>query len=100
MASYEIPEDPELLREWVKTEEEAQKNAVTAVADMATEIRMQQQAEQELMRQIHEITRKRRELEDQRDKIKLEARAKITLMEQAKRKLQTFESEKAINARY
>lgn len=99
MAEIEIPEDFDELREWIKNTEEEQAKNVSAVAYTSAEVQRVLEEEIKLRSQMNEIVRKRREIEDKRDALKREARAKETAMIQAKRRMETFASEQAINER-
>lgn len=99
MSSNEIPEDYEALKVWLQEKEDLQKQYVETMPDLSAQIAKQLKEEQELQAQVMEIVRKRRAIETQRDLIKNQVRADQTAMAQAKRKLETFASEKAIQAR-
>lgn len=96
---YAIPEEFDELREWVTSQEESQKEDVEAVKEISVDIQEIIRAENELRSKMNEIIRQRRQLQEKQDERKRAAKLKETALIQAKRKLQTFESEKAINER-
>ena len=96
---YAIPEEFEELKEWVHSTEAEQKQDVEAVQEISVDIQAIIQAENELRSKMNEIIRKRRQLQEKQDERKRAAKHKETALIQAKRRLQTFESEKAINER-
>jgi SNF2 family DNA or RNA helicase len=99
LEAEEIPEDFNELKSWMEKKEEEQKAYAEAMPDIAKEIQADLKAEQELQAQMMAITRKRREKERQRDLIKRQAQADHAAMIQAKRKIETFASERAIQNR-
>lgn len=99
MAEYEIPEEYEDLKKWMENKEKEQKEYADQIPDLAKELAEQRKAEQELMAQVNSIVRKRREIEQQQDLIRKQLRADREAMAQAKRKLETFASERAIEQR-
>lgn len=96
MAEYEIPEDYEELMGWVKEKEKAQEEAVTEVKIASGELQPLLDAEQELRAKYNEIIRQRKEIEAKRDAAKKRAKDDEAALIRAKRQLQTFQSEKAI----
>jgi SNF2 family DNA or RNA helicase len=96
MAEYEIPDNFEDLRQWIEEKEKQQKEYSEKIPEISSTIQAELKAEQELMAKVHEITRRRREMERQRDLIKNQARADQSAMAQAKRRLETFASDRAI----
>jgi SNF2 family DNA or RNA helicase len=99
LSAYEIPEDYDALKEWITKKEEEQRQYTEKMPEFSVEIQKALQAENELKAQIYEIQRKRKEAEYQRDLIKQQAKADQTAMTQAKRRLETFASERAIEER-
>jgi SNF2 family DNA or RNA helicase len=99
LSAHEIPEDFETLKEWLKQKEEEQQTYVDQIPSFSEEINKALKAENELKSQIYEIQRKRIAAEQQRDLIKRQVKADQTAMAQAKRKLETFMSERAIAER-
>ena len=99
MATYEIPEDFEELKEWLKQKETEQESYTSKMPEFSSLIAAELEAERELKVQLNAIIRKRQEIENQRDLIKKQAREDQAAMAQAKRKLETFASERAIEER-
>jgi SNF2 family DNA or RNA helicase len=99
MAEIEIPDEFEALKEWITNKETEQKTYVEQVQALSAEINSEQEVERELMSKLNEIVRKRREREAQRDLLRKQAKADETAMIQAKRRLETFASERAIEER-
>lgn len=99
MSSHDIPEEYEDLKTWMEEKEAQQKEFAERMPEFNVQIQEDLKAERELMAKVHEITRRRRQKEQQRDLIKQQVRADQTAMAQAKRKLETFASERAIEER-
>lgn len=99
MAEYEIPENFEELQEWVINKEAEQKFIADKVPQLNSEIQRQLAEEAKIKQQLNEMAAKRRELENMQSEMRRKARAESTAIEQAKRKLETFASEKALKER-
>ncbi len=99
MSSYDIPEDFESLKSWIENKEKEQKEYVDTMPTLNKSIQEALDEENRLKAQVMEHVRRRREFEAQRDLIKNQVRADQTAMIQAKRKLETFASERAIEDR-
>lgn len=99
MAEIEIPEDYEQLKQWYAKKEYETEQLTSQVPELAASIAEQRKAEQELRSKLYEITRKRNELESQQDAIRKQAKLDQAAMIAAKRKLDTFASEQAIQQR-
>jgi SNF2 family DNA or RNA helicase len=99
VAEYDIPEDYESLMDWVKNKETEQVQAVKEVQTISADLQPLLEAEQELRAKMNEIIRQRREYEERQANIRHKARADESALVIAKRQLQTFQSEKAINER-
>lgn len=99
MSTIELPEDPEQLEEWVRNQEVRQKEYVAQVSELAKDIQKELQEEQEVRARYAELAKRRKQREFDRDQLKQMARQEELAIVQAKRKLQTFQSEKAIQIR-
>lgn len=99
MSEYQIPEDFDELQKWIKTKEEEQKFAADKVPQLNTEIQRQLAAEAKLKEELNALAAKRREMEKIQHDLRTQARKDVTAIEQAKRKLETFASEKALRDR-
>lgn len=99
MTAYEIPETFEELKEWYQKKEEEQKNYTEKIPEFQSTIQKALAEERELMAQVNQLVRKRRQIESERDALKKKAQQDQEAMAQAKRKLETFASERAIEAR-
>jgi len=97
MATIEIPEDPEQLEAWVKEREAEQKKQTEEISRIAKDIQKDLAEEQEVRAKYAELAKRRKQRENERDRIKQQAKAEELAVIQAKRKLQTFKSEVAIN---
>jgi SNF2 family DNA or RNA helicase len=99
MAQFEIPEEFEELQQWVLNTEEEQRKAVEQIPDLTKEINTTRAEEVELEKKLNELYHKRRENERLQKLLRDKAKAQETALLQAKRKLETFASEKAIQDR-
>lgn len=99
MATVEIPEDPEKLEEWVRAKEAKQAEYANQVSELAKAIQKELQEEQEARARYAELAKRRKQREFDRDQLKQMAKQDELAVIQAKRKLATFQSEKAIQAR-
>jgi SNF2 family DNA or RNA helicase len=99
MAEYEIPENYEDLKVWMEKKEAEQKEYIEQMPKFSATIQADLTAERELLAKVAEITRRRRAVEAQRDLIKKQVNSDSAAMVQAKRKLETFASQQAIDAR-
>jgi len=95
----DIPTNFNELKEWLAKKEEEQKSYVDKMPELSTLIQEQLKIEQELKVQYNAVIKKRREIEEQRDLIKKQAKADESAMIAAKRRLETFASEQAIEER-
>jgi Superfamily II DNA/RNA helicases, SNF2 family len=99
LTTEEIPEDYAELKAWMTRKEEFQKEIVEQMPAITKEIQARLAAEAELKSKLNELMRERRIYEDNRDRLKSQARADSAAMVVAKRKLETFASEAAIAKR-
>lgn len=99
MSEIEIPEDYEELKAWYLTKEQERLERVSKVPTLAEELSKQRKAEEELRKQLANIVANRRKIEDEQAEIRRKNRADEVAMHQAKRKLDTFASERAIQER-
>lgn len=99
MSEYQIPDDMDTLLEWVRTKEEEQAEAVQVIPKIAAQIQEDLSEENKLKAQMMEIVRRRRARENIRDAAKKAIKDNEAVVIAAKRKLETFQSEKAIQAR-
>lgn len=99
-ANEEIPEDYENLAEWIKSKENEQVEITTKVKSLSSELTPLLEEEQKLRSLMNEISRKRRKFEEQKNSLRRKARADEAALIRAKRRLQTFQSERAIQERY
>jgi SNF2 family DNA or RNA helicase len=99
MAEYELPSDFDELKEWITKKEEEQKTYVEKIPELSALIQEQLKIENELKAKYNEAIRRRREVQDQQDLIRKQAKSDEAAMIQAKRRLETFASEKAIEER-
>ena len=100
MAMYEIPDNPEELLEWIKAKEDEQRQDVRTVQKRNSEITSILNEEQAIKAQLNELMRRRDAIQRERDAVKKKARDEAEVMAQAKRRLETFKSEQAINDQY
>lgn len=99
MAEYEIPEDYDTLKTWLRDKEAEQNSYIEQMPTIAASIQEDLKAERELTIKVAEIQRRRRAAEAQRDLIKRQATADNSAMIAAKRRLETFASQRAIEER-
>lgn len=100
MATFEVPDNPEELMAWIKAKEDEQRNDVETVQKRNAEANSILNEEQILKAQLAELQRKRDAIQRERDELKQKARAEAEAMAVAKRRLETFKSEQAINEEY
>lgn len=99
MAEFEIPEDFEALAEWIVDAEAKQKFVADKVPEINSQVQKQLAEEAKLKQQLNEMAAKRRELEAAQAELRRQARAEEVALAQAKRKMETFASERAIRER-
>ncbi|MFE1915005.1 DEAD/DEAH box helicase [Streptomyces anandii] len=96
MAEIEIPEDFDELKRWLEIKESQAAEIVEQIPVISQELAEERKAEQELVSKLAEIRRRRQAKQDQQDLLRKQARLDQAAMAQAKRRLETFMSEKAI----
>lgn len=99
MAEIELPEDMDELRKWLENKEKQAAEIAETMPLLAADMAIERKEEQELRAKLAAITNRRRAIEEQQDMLRKQAKLDQTAMAQAKRKLQTFMSEKAIEDR-
>lgn len=99
MSEYEIPENYDELKSWLENKEKEQLEYRQQMPELAALVEAQRKQEQALKVQLNEIMRVRQQYQEQQDLIRKQVRADETAMAQAKRKLETFASERAIAER-
>jgi SNF2 family DNA or RNA helicase len=99
MAEIELPEDPEQLRQWYMDKEKENISLVSEIPELSALEEEQRRIENELRAKLNEVSRKRRAAQDRKDIIRRQAKANESAMIAAKRRLETFESERVIKER-
>lgn len=99
MYEYELPDNYDDLKNWLSTKEEEQRSYAEKIPELSKEIQGDLAAERELMVKVQEIVRKRKEKENIRDLFKKQAKSDQVAISNAKRRLEQFASERAIEER-
>ena len=99
MAEIEIPEDFDELKSWVENKERENVDIAEKMPELSSTLAEERKAEHELLAKLNEIRRRRQAVEAKQDELRRKARENQTVLAQAKRKLETFMSERAIQER-
>jgi SNF2 family DNA or RNA helicase len=99
MAEYEIPDNYEDLKSWMEEKESEQAEYRQQMPELAKLVESQRKIENELRAQLNEVARQRQQYQDQQDLIRKQVRADEAAIIAAKRKIETFASERAIAER-
>jgi SNF2 family DNA or RNA helicase len=100
MTSAQIPENPDELQEWIKSQESQLEDFIVVGTKVASEIEEDLKEERELERQLVEKRRARAQRQQHKSELNKVAKNKQVIITAAKSKLDAFLSEKAIQEKY
>lgn len=90
---YDFPDDPDGLREWIKSRESIIEDDRSLGAEFNKEIAKKRQEEQEILAQVQAIAIQRREIQAERDALRTKVQNEHALLKQAKKRLEVVNSE-------
>lgn len=99
MAEYEIPESFDELKSWLEKKESEHNEYRQQMPELAKLVDIQRKQENELRAKLAEIAKVRQQYQDQQDLIRRQVRSDEQAILAAKRKMETFASERAIAER-